>query len=43
VQDYIQDEGIGITDKIKMNEAAGWALRRFLLYGDSKGFGSLLE
>jgi hypothetical protein len=42
-QDYIQDKGSGITDKIKMNEAAGWEQRRFLLYGDSILFESLLE
>ena len=41
--DYDQDAGGGITDKIKMNEAAGWRPGRFLLYGDSKRFKSLLE
>ena len=43
MRDYDQDVGGGITDKIKMNEAAGLGLRRFLLYGDSILFESLLE
>jgi hypothetical protein len=43
MRENVQDFGIGITDKIKMNEAAGWGVRRFLLYGDSKWFESLLE
>ncbi len=43
MQGYIQDAGSGITDKIKMNEAAGCGLRGFLLYGDSNVLESLLE
>ena len=43
LRECIQDTVSGITDKIKMNEAAGWRPGRFLLYGDSKRFESLLE
>ena len=43
LRECIQDTVTGITDKIKMNEAAGWRSGRFLLYGDSKRFESLLE
>ena len=34
-RNYVQDSG-EITDKTKMNEAAGWLARQLLLYGDSK-------
>ena len=43
LENCVEDLKGGITDKTKVNEAAGYHPRRQLLYGDCKSFGNPSE